>query len=189
MHSIEYNLALLKEMMEEFEAHILSKELFWPLRKNSYNNIPFPRLSIGALLLTLDELEALLPEMDPPEEHAYREQLNSYERFSQQFRVAIENKTARELITRTNLWRGFLQDLEEDPESADEYVRQVRNRVLMKKLGVLTSMDQAESEADTLRGLDEWMLLDALPVEFIWDKRLEPIYPIEEFPFLYLKPR
>jgi hypothetical protein len=33
------------------------------------------------------------------------------------------------------------------------------------------------------------MLQDALTVEFIWDEMLEPIYPIEEYPFLYLKPR
>jgi hypothetical protein len=169
MHSIGYNLTLLKEMMAEFRAHILSKELFWPLRKKSYDNVPFPQLSIGALLLTLDELEAQASEMNALDERTYQEQLNIFERFSQKFRVAIENKAARELITRTNLWRGYLQDVEEDPQSLEEYSRQVRNRVLMKKLS--------------------WMLQDALTVEFIWDEMLEPIYPIEEYPFLYLKPR
>jgi hypothetical protein len=143
MHSIGYNLTLLKEMMAEFRAHILSKELFWPLRKKSYDNVPFPQLSIGALLLTLDELEAQASEMNALDERTYQEQLNIFERFSQKFRVAIENKAARELITRTNLWRGYLQDVEEDPQSLEEYSRQVRNRVLMKKLSTLASVDQA----------------------------------------------
>jgi hypothetical protein len=189
MHSIGYNLTLLKEMMAEFRAHILSKELFWPLRKKSYDNVPFPQLSIGALLLTLDELEAQASEMNALDERTYQEQLNIFERFSQKFRVAIENKAARELITRTNLWRGYLQDVEEDPQSLEEYSRQVRNRVLMKKLSTLASVDQATSENDVVGGMDDWMLQDALTVEFIWDEMLEPIYPIEEYPFLYLKPR
>lgn len=186
MHPIEFNLVLLNEMMEEFEAFILSKELFWPLQRKSFANTPFPQLSLGALLLTLDELHALQAEMNPLQAQTYDEQTLKFERFSEKYRVAIENKAAREEITRTNLWRAFLEDMQEDPDVVDEYARQVRNRVLMVKLGRIASGDQV-SVAD--QEIDAWIFLESDPVEFLWDKRLMPIFPIDDYPFLYVKPR
>jgi hypothetical protein len=176
-------------MMEEFEVFLLSKELFWPLGKRSFDKIPFPQLSIGVLLLTLNELKAQQSAMEVDQDRHYQKLLTEYERFADRKRVAIEHKAVRELVTRTNLWRAYLQDLNDDPFAVEEYANQVRNRVLMTLLHTLSIRFEGESEITGFQELDQRVLLTAISVEFIWDEKLKPIYPIEEFPFLYVKPR
>jgi hypothetical protein len=189
MHSIEYNLTLFKEMLAVFESFIISQELFWPLEKKNFEGVPFPQLSLGALLIMLDELMAVHAAMDPHQDRTYQDLLREYEVFSIKRRVAIEQKASRELITRTNLWRAYLEDLSEDPDSVVEYARQVRNRVLMSKLKDYSAGAPPEKDYEMFRGLDERVMLTAMSVGFLWDERLKPFYPIEEFPFLYVKPR
>lgn len=189
MHSIEYNLALLSEMMGEFDGFLLSEELFWPLQRKSFEKIPFPQLSLGALLLSLDELSALRSSMDSHQERKFQNLLTQYERFYRIRRVAMEKKSAREVITRTNLWRAYLQDVEEDPAALDEYANQVRNRLLMAKLETLSSSGASSGESNGFKAIDERILGNATPADFIWDERLKAIYPVEEYPYLYIKPR
>lgn len=189
MHSIEYNLALLKEMMAEFESFAISQELFWPLQKKSFRSLPFPQLSIGALLLTSDELMAQQSEMDAIQDRECQRLMLEFETFVRRWRSAIERKAAGELKSRTNLWQAYLQDLEEYPDEVEEYARQVRNRVLMSKLKARTADFQLDDEFDVLQELDQRLMLTAMSVEFLWDERLKPVYPIEEYPFLYIQPR
>lgn len=189
MHSIDYNLTLLSEMMGEFEEFLLSEELFWPLQKKSHEKIPFPQLSLGALQLTLDELHVLRSSMDAHHEMRFQKLLSEYERFYRSRRAAIEKKAARELTTRTNLWRAYLQDVEDDPTTLEEYTNQVRNRVLMSKLGAISTHAGSSVEVNRFATLDAEILVNATPVDFIWDERLKPLYPVEEYPYLYMKPR
>jgi hypothetical protein len=189
MLSINYNLALLEEMMAEFEDYLLSQELFWPLQKRSYERTPFPRLSLGSLILTLDELSAQESSMDAKQGEHYRQLLEKFKNLSQSKQAAIEKKAAREVKTRITLWDAFLQDLEEDPESVVEYDQQVRNRVLMTKLRALTGEDSSKAEADRIEEMDQQVAEMAESVDFLWDDRLMPIYPISTFPYLYIRPR
>jgi hypothetical protein len=188
MHSVEYNLALLKEIMEEFEGYLLSEVLFWPLSRKSYENIPFPQLSLGTLQLTLDELSAQRATMDPDQEGQFQILLGECEKSFRRWRVVIEKKAAREAALRKNLWRAYLQDVEEEPDALLEYAYQVRNRVLISKLEALSGSSNSTLETKGFDEIDEKLLVDASPDEFIWDEKLKPIYPFEEFPFLYLKP-
>ena len=190
MHSSEYNLALLNEMLAEFEAFIHSQELFWPLQKKSFGGVYFPQLSLGALLLTLDELDASKQLMNPRQEQEFSIHFAVFERALGKWRVAIEQKASREMITRTNLWNAYLQDIQEDPDAKEDYVREVRNRVLITKLKRLGSYESLEGvEPEISHALDKQMALDAQPADFLWDEKLKPIYPIKKFPFLYSKPR
>ena len=175
--------------MAEFESFVISQELFWPLQKKSFHRLPFPQLSIGALLLTDDELMAQQPAMDAIQDRKYQRLMLEFETFVHRWRSAIEQKAAGELKNRTNLWQAYLQDLEEDPDEVEEYPRQVRNRVLMSKLKARTAGFQLGDEFDVLQELDQRLMLTAMSVEFLWDERLKPIYPIEEYPFLYIRPR
>jgi len=188
MHSSEYNLALLKEMLAEFEAFIHSQELFWPLQRKSFGGAYVPQLSLGALLLTLDELDASKQLMNPHQEQEFSIHFAVFERALGKWRAAIEQKASREIITRTNLWNAYLQDIQEEPDAKEDYAREVRNRVLITKLKSLASnelLDGVEPETS----LDKQMALETQPADFLWDEKLKPIYPIEKFPFLYSQPQ
>ena len=132
------------------------------MQRKSFGKIPFPQLSLGATLLTLDELRVQLEELNALQNRAFQDLNRAFERSLRKRRVSLEQKAEREIITRTNLWRAYIMDLEEDPDSVDEYEQQVRNRVLMTRLSDFAPPNQSEGLFEGFRKLDERVLLTAM---------------------------
>ena len=60
MPEAEASLAFAEAMVEDLEPYLKSPELHWPVTARLPASVhPAPRLSLGTLQLTLDELEAL----------------------------------------------------------------------------------------------------------------------------------
>ncbi|OGO20507.1 MAG: hypothetical protein A2Z14_13575 [Chloroflexi bacterium RBG_16_48_8] len=190
MLPIEQNLSLLERMLEEFELFILSAEVFWPLAQGGIRGTPLPRLTIGGLLLILDELTALNPKMTPKQAMRHDRLLRKFEGMLEKWRVAIENKAIQELQARLNLWRAYLHDLEEQPEWIENYPREVRTRVMMEHLiAIIGPNPDLEVEFQAIKYLDDRIHNFLLPGEFIWEDPLQQLYPRDTFPFLYMRPR
>ncbi len=190
MRSIEHNLSLLERMVEELEPFILSAVIFWPLDQKGIRGTPLPRLTFGGLLLTLDELSALNPQMTPKQVLRYDRLLQKFEGIRERWRVAVENKAIQELKARLNIWRAYLQDLEEKPDWIENYVREVRVRVMIEHLmAIIGPHPELESEFQMIKNLDHRVLDFVIPGKFIWEDSLQPVYPEEKFPYLYTKPR
>jgi hypothetical protein len=190
MHPHEYNLNLASFMIEEIEDYILSSELFWPLSKRSPTGSPFPRLTLGGLMLTLNELKAQEKDLPPSHRAAYDKLLLQMERVRVKWTVGLERKAAQELRSRLNLWRAYLYDIEERVDTAENYPYEVRYRVMFEHLADL-SIRQPETEphVDEMRSLDTRLRSIFVPGTFVWDARLENIYPQTTFWYLYGLPR
>jgi hypothetical protein len=190
MQSIEQNLSLLERIVDEFEPFILSAEIFWTLDHKGIRGTPPPRLTLGGLLLILDELSAQNPEMTPKEAMRYDKLIRKVEGIHGQWRVAVENKAGQELKARLNMWRAYLQDLEEKHEWIENYSREVRTRVMLHHLmAIIGSKPELETEYKMINNLDKRIWDFVIPGKFIWDDLLQPIYPKEKFPYLYTRPR
>ena len=191
MHSPKYNLRLLETSLEELEAFLLSPEILWPLDIRSLpGESPFPRLSLGALLLTLDELDALHPELSPEQKARLLRAMRRWETLRQKWRSAMDRKAQQEMRMRFNLWKGYLADLEEDRSAVEAYPREVRQRVLFERLVESLIGEQAPEElVRPMRGLDGQLLERSLPAGFLWDPRLRGSYPSDRYWFLYRKPK
>jgi hypothetical protein len=190
MHPHEYNLNLASFMIEEIEDYILSSELFWPLSKRSPTGSPLPRLTLGGLMLTLNELKAQEKDLSPSHRAAYDKLLLQMERVRVKWTVGLERKAAQELRSRLNLWRAYLYDIEERVDTAENYPYEVRYRVMFEHLADL-SIRQPETEphVDEMRSLDTRLRSIFVPGTFVWDARLENIYPQTTFWYLYGLPR
>ena len=116
MQSIQYNLSLLDRMLEELEAYLLSSVIYWPLSTKGTRLSRAPRLTLGGLYLTLDELASRESEMTRNEVSHYDKLSRILERLSTKWQAGIEQKALQELNSRVNLWKAFIQDLEEDPK-------------------------------------------------------------------------
>ncbi len=186
MHSHDYNLKLAYLMLEEIEDYILSSEVFWPLSKRSPTGSPLPRLTLGGLLLTMDELEAQEEDMSPSQRIDHDKIRLQMESMRLKWAVGLERKAAQELRSRLNLWRAYLYDIEERVDTADNYTVEVRHRVMFERLADI-SIRQPEtiSRVDEMRSLDFRLRSIFVPGAFIWDPRLEAIYPRNPFWYLY----
>jgi len=173
-------------MLSELEEYLLSPELFWPLSHRS-SAIPQDRLTLGNLLLTLDQLNALRHTWDSELEATFQKSYQLWEDAQGRWQSAIENKAGQEISSRMNLWRAYLSDLDEGQGAAFDYSSEVRNRLIIERLFDLgLSRDPWEKE---LQRLDQLNRSLSTPGTFIWSESLESQYPQNQYWFLYLKPR
>ena len=141
-------------------------------------------------MLTLDELAAQKLQMGPKQSMQYDRLLRKFEGIRQKWQAAIENKAIQELKMRINLWRGYLNDLEEQPNWIENYPTEVRNRVMIDHLTtIIGPKPELKNEFQAISSLDHRIQDFLIPGEFIWEDSLRTIYPQDKFPYLYMKPR
>ena len=178
-------------MLDELEAFVQSPDVFWPLSHTSPDTgSPFPRLSLGVVLLTLDELRAVEPDLAPAELTATQVVEREFDRIKQKWTVAVERKALAEISQRLSIWRAYLQDLSESRSGAEDYPMEVRQRVALARLLDLAGRNPGiQPTAQSLRQLDDLLRAWFEPGEFIWDQQLKAVYTPTGFWFLFGRPR
>ncbi len=191
MQSVQYNLEFTKAMLEELESYLRSPQLFWPLSKSPHTPGPaFPRLTPGALLLAIDELEARVPEMSDGELADFQELKANFEGLQAKHRMALERKSLQEAQQRLSLWRAHLADLQEQAQAISEYPQQVRNRVMFERLmDLIVSEAEKEAARAKIGALDRQLRSRFAHEDFVWAAGLKPAYPAETYWYLYGHPR
>ena len=190
MHPYEYNLTLVGFMLEEMEDYLLSSEVFWPLSKQMPVGPPSPRLTLGGLILTLDELNAQEKDLSPSQASDLYKLRLQMEKVRTKWTVGLERKAAQELRSRLNLWRAYLVDIEERIETPENYIFQVRYRVMFERLANLAvQQPEIKPQVEEMRSLDLRLRRIFVPGAFVWDPRLEDIYPRDTFWYLYGLPQ
>jgi hypothetical protein len=192
MHPARYDLQLAAAMADELEDFLISNEIFWPLeRRAAAGDPPFPQLSLGGLLLTLDELDAWEGELAPPEAAELQRLRGRVDVLRAKRGAAIQRKAGQELRTRANLWRAYLGDLEEGGgRSVELYPQEVRQRVMAGRLlETAAGLAEASPPRRLLGELDAMLRRRFEAGPFVWDRRLAKRYPPGDYWFLYGTPR
>lgn len=187
MHPPEYNLALARAILESLEPFLQSPDPFWQLTSPGGNrSIPFPRLSLGALALTLDEIRAAEDEVEPAVRAAGQAAEREFDRIRQKWTVAVERKALSESSQRLAVWKAYLQDLGDARADPVDYPHEVRQRVILARL-----LEFARANPDsrgTALAVDTWdgVLRNMfVPGPFVWGILLKTVYPETGFWFLY----
>jgi len=180
-------IGLASAMADEFEDYLLSSEVFWPLsRRPGASEAPYPRLSLGSLSLTLDELAALEGDLAGAQAAQSRQAILRIEGLRGKWSSSVAEKAAREPRTRLDLGRAYLEDLDDTPRVAEEYSHEVRQRVIISRLLELAEPIRSTGEATSrLQALDDRLIGRFRRSGFIWDPRLQSVYPESDFWFLY----
>ena len=186
VHPIEANLDLVQAMLGEAQDYLASPEVYWPLSGSP----AYPRLTLGGLILAMDELRASEPRMDSRLAAAWSRLRTQWDTLRAQRAAGVARKAALELHSRLDLWDAYLGDLRESAGASGEYATQVAYRVMADPLA-----DLARGEASLpglltrLSGLDDRLRGRFTAGSFVWDPVLQPVYPRTEFWFLYGHPR
>lgn len=191
MRPVETNLHFLEAMIEELEAYVLSRELFWPLsQERQSGSPPFPRMTIGNVLLTFDQLEVQQEQFSLPQKTALQKLTREWERACRKWPVALEGKAVIEMRSRLNLWRAYLTDLKQQGDRAGVYSHEVRNRVKFERLaGFVGQKEQTEPYLDAMQSQDARLRTKFSPGEFQWHPALKQVYPKPRYWYLYGMPR
>jgi hypothetical protein len=180
MSTILQDKAFFRTGVQELEDYLLSNEMFWPLSKGK----GLPRLTLGALLLAEKRLGAYVSSTnDIAAVNRLELQLES---IRAKWRVAWQRKAAREVHTRFDQWKNFLEDYRQSPDvQAGEYPEEVQSRVMLHLLG--KELSNSPSEFMALKDLDKFLKDCLISGPFIWARELAPAFPADEYWFLYGK--
>lgn len=187
MTDLNYDLHYLSAGLEELEAYLLSKELFWHVTTPP-NLRPFPMLTIANLLLANANLKAYNNEnqLSPPEKTTYARLERELDAIHHKWAVAWQQKAAHEYESRLRQWLNYLNELKEDLENnAPYYHTEVRNRVLLE----LLKESAPKAVEPDISDIDAVVRAKLTPGEFIWDAALQSAFPQEQYWFLYGTPK
>ena len=178
-----YELSYIRASLDQLQAYLLSKELFWPVSP-PVGIRSFPKLTLSSLLLAIKKLRAIssTSQLDPAQRTETAQLDRKISEIHQKWTAAWEAKAIREFRSRLRQWSHFLNDLEKNEEAhAPYYSSEVRVRVLIALLKEYAT----EDEKQALAQLDAVLQARLKPTDFIWNAELELEFPAQEFWFLY----
>jgi hypothetical protein len=184
MPSFEYDLRYLQAGIDQLEAYLLAKDLYWPVGISAANTeTPYPQLTISGLLLSLQRLRAAA--RTPEQQATFAEVERKLDEIRSRWRVAWEKKAAQDFHARLNLWRDFLEDYRDRPSAHyDRYPYEVGRRTQLELLNDSAGEIPA-AEQEMLNGLDGLLRSVFKPGEFVWEDYLAPSFPHQPFWYLY----
>ncbi|MGD2057723.1 MAG: hypothetical protein PVI04_03260 [Anaerolineales bacterium] len=189
MQSIEFNLDYLASALREMEDYLMQSELFWPLSSSTGIRQNFPRMTIANVLLTLNELEAQESELSPAQYSRASSLQAEWEALHTKWSSAVEKRAIEEMRARLNLWKAYVLDLEGSEGRKSNYDQEVKQRVrftlLRERIGSSTIPDEL---IDEVQAVDQRALGLTTPSDFVWDEKLQPLYPAGDYSFLYRRP-
>ncbi len=160
-------------MLKDLQPYLLSETLYGPGKQS---------LSPGNLLLWFNNSQPL---SDQPElDDELRELTNQFDYLRTRWLSLWQRKVAREFENRINRWQDYMDEMLSGERSMAVYRYQVRHRVILQLLTRELSM---EITASTLTALDDKLQFVSTPDIFIWHPKLESVYPLGTYWYLYRK--
>jgi hypothetical protein len=187
MRSFESNLAFLTACLEELEDYERAGTLFWTLSaRPPAGGPPFLQMTIGNLILALDEMRAVEAGLSP-REHAdlMRAQAEWESRWVSRS-ARLEGKARHEAASRIGQWRAYIAEATESGDVAD-YAANVRPRLCAVRLLEWLGTSESLAELEALDAALEPRLEDG---PCVLGAELAAIYPpLDHYRFLYRRPR
>lgn len=148
-----------------------------------------PNLTIGGLLMRLHRLMLpgnLLSDQQRTRLTTAKQQVD---RVKQEWLVAYTNKTTDELVVRINQWKQFVSECQQNQNECREmYPSLVEKRVMAQALvNEARELNALNPDIEKqLNAIDSQFQSYVDPGSFVWDQRLQPSYPQDQYGFLYM---
>lgn len=173
-------------MVEEIGPYLQSNEIHWPLSRRGPSPSRPTHLSLGALQLTLDELDSSRPGLSPDQEARWDRLRSSLDELRRGHASALQRKAQAEQQSRLRLWRSYLDDLAEGTASAQDFRQEVRHRLMAERLAAWAASDAAASAmVEASAAQDGRLRARFRPGPFTLGEDLQKVYPGPEYWYLY----
>ncbi len=147
-----------------------------------------PRLTVGSLLMRLQRLQVLGDQLTETQRTVLAAALKKVDEVRQEWHVAFTGKIKREFKARVEALEQYLGECADNLRAcADNFPSNMEKRVMIEHL--YREAEQLGEMSDDLKSrlpaLDGAIRRFAEPSDFRWDARLEPVYPRDDFWYLY----
>jgi hypothetical protein len=182
------DLQILEEMVAEMDGYLMSEATHWPMEKGD-----MPKLTIGGCLMRCKRLQVVRQRLDAEEQSRLDMALHSFNGKLDSNVVRFEKRMHQELRARLSDWSGYLRHMASRMMAdVDYYASVVDTRVVLK--ATIEELMKPSYQLDQ-RILDELETLDKnlegrwVVGEFVWPAVWQPAYPIEDYWWLYGRPK
>jgi hypothetical protein len=192
MQSFESNLAFARACTAELQDYERADALFWPLSaRPAAGASPFLQMTLGNIVLALDELHAVEAGLSPMDRAALRRVQAEWETRWAARSARLEAKARHEIASRIAQWRAYVAEAKETGDLAD-YPAAVRPRLcaarLLEWLG--TGAQGARESSGEMEAIDALLDAELEQGPCILGAELAAIYPpVPPYRFLYRRPR
>ena len=184
MPTFDYDFRYLQAGVDQLEAYLLAKDLYWPIGINPpKGEPPYTQFTPGGLLLARQRLQSTAE--TSPQQVEMARLVQQLEALCDRWRTAWGNKVRQDFHARLKLWRDFLEEYREKPSAHyDRYSYEVGRRVQLHLLAG-EAVDLPPAELEAVKGLDRLLRAIFRPGLFLWDGILTSSFPQQTYWYLY----
>ncbi len=183
------DLTIVEAMTRELKDYLLRDDVYHMLVVRTSSGEERYQLSLGDLLSRLHRLEIQAEQLDPEQ----RQRLEEIRRTIQDTLRAMESRALvlaeREIKTRLNSLRWFLDECRDNRRYCrSEYPFEIRNRQRIQELLAWFGEKISPELRRQVAEMDQEIRSLVKPGDFIWDDRVQDVYPREQYWYLYALP-
>ncbi|MBN1203269.1 MAG: hypothetical protein JXJ20_15585 [Anaerolineae bacterium] len=180
--NLEHDVQALAAMASNLTPYLYEKEMY------GYLSNDLPKLTLGGLLLRLYRLSHLEESLNAEQQNLVQNARINFEAAASEWAVHYEGKLQHELQVRIDVLSRFLNECGDDLQScAAYYPVQAEKRTMIEHLrDEAREHDCLSEELDAqLQQVDNRLRRTVDDGDFIFDDRLQDVYPRSRFWWLY----
>lgn len=183
------DLEIAEIMLDELEDYIVSDELYRTVIARTSAGDRNLNMSGGEFLARLGRLHGereILSEAERRRLDAVQERADA---IIYSLQTRFTDRLNREFKARLDGLRWFLDDCNENrAKCRGEYPFEMRNRQRIQEIRKRLGDEAAPALETALAQVDKRIMRTTDESQFVWDKRLESVYPPDDYWFLYRRP-
>lgn len=187
---LEYELAVVKAMVDELEQYLKSDLLYWQLSPAARIQPAPPMLTIGGYLFRAHRLREAADILSSVRRDDLLQVEQRFASITTEWRAAAESRVNREISARMNSWQWFVEDcLQRKRSCITYYATEAELRTILELLqGSFLTVKGMDVHGKRLADLDRQFKLRFKAGDFVWRSSLEAFYPVRRFWWLYGRP-
>ncbi len=154
-----------------------------------YTPDDLPKLTIGGLLMRLHRLILLGNLLSDEQRERLATAQQQLDSVKYEWLVAYTKKTTDELIMRINEWDQFLSECKHNQDECSDLYPSIAEKRVMAQILANEARELNALTPDIekrLNGIDSQLQDYFKSGNFIWDQRLQQVYPQNQYGFLYI---
>lgn len=180
-------------MVQELEPYLLQDQLYRTITVPTGSGHRKQQMTLTDLFSRINRLQKVADELNPDEKDTLNVVHQQIAQIRAQYQAAFEARLLRELKAHLNGLRWFLDDcMAAKPQEMRRYhidfPFEMRNRQRIEEALHLFSCELSAELLHTLHDTDRKIREVSVSAPFIWDKKLQAIYPNEPYWYLYRRP-
>ncbi len=189
-YSLEKDLKEAKAMADALEDYVRGDTLYGSAAGGFMSSMP--ALTVGALVMRLRRLDGQRDNMQDRQRKLLDAAVDAYDGVVREWRHHYEQKILREIKSRLDAMSDFFKECaESERKCANVYRPEQLRRTIVQELVREADAINLTLESDLkakINNVDKSLRGYFRPASFEWAETLQPLYPEDEFWWLYQRP-